>query len=173
MLSIVTIVTDALYFFIPAYVANTCACLLGAGRPLDLGNRFLDGRRILGDGVTIRGSAIGILSGVIAGLLLSYLENNSETFELIDKITLPFLLSTGAIAGDAAGSFIKRRLNIARGAQALILDQLNFVIGGLLFASIVYTIKIETILVLLILTPIGHRLVNFTGYHLKLKDVPW
>jgi CDP-2,3-bis-(O-geranylgeranyl)-sn-glycerol synthase len=163
----------ALYFFLPAYVANTCACLLGGGKPVDHGRIFIDGRRIFGDGVTIRGSLVGILSGVVAGVLMVYLENLTNSPQGIEKILLAFLLSTGAIAGDAAGSFIKRRLNIVRGAPAPVLDQLNFVVGGLLFASLVYSIKLEAVLVLLILTPIGHLMVNFTGYHLKLKDVPW
>lgn len=166
-------VLHALYFFIPAYVANTCACLLGGGKPLDHGRTFSDGRRILGDGVTIRGSFLGIMSGVTAGVLMAYFEGFAASPQGTEKILLAFLLSTGAIAGDAAGSFIKRRLNIARGAPAPVLDQLNFVIGGLLFASLIYPIKLETILILLILTPIGHLMVNFTGYHLKLKDVPW
>jgi CDP-2,3-bis-(O-geranylgeranyl)-sn-glycerol synthase len=169
----IAIVIHALYFFIPAYVANTCACLFGKGKPVDHGRAFTDGRRILGDGVTIRGSLVGILSGVAAGVLMVYFENLVASPQFTEKILLAFLLSTGAIAGDAAGSFIKRRLNISRGAPAPLLDQLNFVIGGLLFASLIQPIKLETVLVLLILTPIGHLMVNFTGYHLKLKDVPW
>jgi len=163
----------ALYFFLPAYVANTCACLLGGGKPLDHGRTLSDGNRILGDGVTIRGSLLGILSGVAVGVLMVYVESITASPRGTEKILLAFLLSTGAIAGDAVGSFVKRRLNIPRGAPAPLLDQLNFVVGGLLFASIINPIKLETILILLILTPIGHLIVNVTGYHLKLKDVPW
>lgn len=168
-----TVVVQAIYFFLPAYVANTCACLFGGGRPLDFGRTFVDGRRILGDGVTIRGSTLGVLSGLAAGVFMAYLENLFGTPQLQEKLLLAFLLSFGAIAGDAAGSFIKRRLGFERGAPAPLLDQLNFVVGGLVFASLVQHIKIETVIILLILTPIGHRMVNFTGYQLKLKDVPW
>lgn len=166
-------VLSALYFFIPAYVANTCACLLGSGKPVDNGRSFIDGRRILGEGVTVRGSFLGILSGVTAGVILAYFENPITSPQFTEKVLLAFLLSSGAIAGDAAGSFIKRRLNIPKGSPAPLLDQLNFVVGGLAFASLLQPIKLTTILVLLILTPIGHLMVNVTGYHLKLKDVPW
>ncbi len=154
-------ITSALYFFIPAYVANTFACILGKGRPIDLGKNFIDKRRIVGDGVTIRGSLSGIACGIIAGAILQM------------DLLLVFLLSSGAIAGDAAGSFIKRRLNMGRGAPAPGLDQLNFVAGGLLFASPVVRIPLQWVLVLIVFTPIGHLIVNKTGYRLKVKDVPW
>ena len=154
-------ITSALYFFIPAYVANTFACILGKGRPIDLGKNFIDNRRIVGDGVTIRGSLSGIACGIIAGTILQM------------DLLLVFLLSSGAIAGVAAGSFIKRRLNMARGARAPGLDQLNFVAGGLLFASPVVRIPLQWVLVLIVFTPIGHLIVNKTGYRLNVKDVPW
>lgn len=153
-------ILSAIYFFLPAYAANICACLLGHGRPVDLGKNFIDGRRILGDGVTIRGSAIGIVSGSILGLFN-------------EKLFLAFLLSSGAIAGDAAGSFIKRRLGMPRGAPAPLLDQLNFVVGALFFASFAVEIPLQTVIILFVITPIGHLAVNKTGYLLKLKDVPW
>lgn len=137
-----------------------------------MGKTFGDGRRILGDGVTVRGSFMGILSGVVAGFFMGYLED-LESSQFQGKILLAFLLSFGAIAGDAAGSFLKRRLGLKRGAPAPLLDQLNFVIGGLVFASLVVDISLETVVILLVLTPIGHKMVNVTGYQLKLKDVPW
>jgi len=154
-------VIDALYFFIPAYVANTFACILGKGRPVDLGRNFFDGRRIIGNGVTIRGSLSGIVCGVIAGALLSM------------DLLLVILLAAGAIAGDAAGSFTKRRLGMERGSPAPVLDQLNFVAGGLLFASVLGPPPLAWILVIVALTPFGHLLVNKAGYLLKMKDVPW
>ncbi len=155
-----TIIT-ALYFFIPAYVANTFACILGKGRPVDLGRNFIDKRRILGDGVTIRGSLSGIACGITAGIILQ-----------MDPL-LVLLLSTGAIAGDAAGSFIKRRLAMERGAPAPVLDQLNFVVGGILFVGLVKSIPLQWILIISTFTPFGHLIVNKTGYLLKMKDVPW
>lgn len=154
-------VTSALYFFIPAYVANTFACILGKGRPVDLGRNFFDGRRILGNGVTIRGSLSGIACGMIAGALLGM------------HLLLVILLATGAMAGDAAGSFTKRRLGREQGSPAPVLDQLNFVAGGLLFASVLVRVPWQWILVIVVVTPFGHLLVNRTGYLLKMKDVPW
>jgi CDP-2,3-bis-(O-geranylgeranyl)-sn-glycerol synthase len=171
-----TVIT-ALYFFIPAYVANTTACILGHGRPVDLGRNFFDGRRVFGDGVTIRGMAAGVACGMVSGVLMAFY-GIPFGFAISHWMEISLLLSFGALAGDAAGSFIKRRLGLERGAPAPILDQLNFVVGGLGFASLVLPIGVppltlQHIGVLFILTPFGHLAVNYTGYQLKMKDVPW
>lgn len=154
------IIYQAIYFFLPAYVANTAAGILGYGRPVDLGRNFFDGKRIFGDGVTMRGTASGVLAGTITGFLQG-------------KPLLGLLLGVGAMAGDAAGSFIKRRLGKPRGSPLFPLDQLNFVVGGLLLASLVEYISLEIILVIFALTPFGHVAVNRLGHKLKMKDVPW
>ena len=161
----IEIILNALYFFLPAYVANTSACIFGKGRPIDFKKKFYDKRRILGDGVTIRGTASGVLCGTIVGALQQ-------------EPVLGFLLSLGAMVGDMSGSFIKRRMGFERGAHAPILDQLNFVVGGLVFASLilpigVFPLNLETVIILFVLTPFGHLMVNKTGYQLKMKDVPW
>ncbi len=162
------LVIYALYFFLPAYVANTSAGLFGDGRPLDFGRNFSDGRRLLGDGVTVRGFASGVFVGVLAGVVQGFLETR-----IMEKVFLAFLLSFGALAGDAAGSFIKRRVDKPRGSPLFPLDQLNFVVGGLFFASFIEVISLGAMAVLFILTPVGHLGVNKLGYHLKMKDVPW
>jgi CDP-2,3-bis-(O-geranylgeranyl)-sn-glycerol synthase len=166
----IELVVEALYFFLPAYVANTCACLFGRGRPLDGGRSLPDGHRILGDGVTVRGSLVGVLSGTLIAFFQAGLAPN--------RLLVGFLLSLGAIVGDAGGSFLKRRLGLSRGAPAPLLDQLNFVVGGLLFASFVLPfgeapLTGTTVLILFLLTPVGHLLVNKAGYLFHLKDVPW
>ncbi|MCD6461852.1 MAG: CDP-archaeol synthase [Thermoplasmata archaeon] len=38
------------WFFMPAYVANPAAVLLGGGPPVDMGRCMSDGRRVPGDG---------------------------------------------------------------------------------------------------------------------------
>lgn len=165
---IMQIIYNSLYFFLPAYVANTLPGIFGHGRPIDLGHTLADGTRIIGNGVTIRGTAVGILGGTVVGSLQGYFIGDVGTY-----LILGFLLSTGALVGDATGSFIKRRLKLKRGAKAPLMDQLNFVVGGLVFANFMVAIPLETIIVLVLLTPFGHRAVNTLGYHLKMKEVPW
>ena len=41
-------ITSAIWFILPAYFANAAPVVLGGGPPLDMGKKFLDGRRILG-----------------------------------------------------------------------------------------------------------------------------
>ncbi|MFQ5815210.1 MAG: CDP-2,3-bis-(O-geranylgeranyl)-sn-glycerol synthase [Candidatus Hydrothermarchaeaceae archaeon] len=152
---------QAIYFFLPAYVANTVAGILGYGRPIDLGRDFIDGKRIFGDGVTVRGTVSGVLAGTITGLLQG-------------TLLLGLVLGVGAMGGDAMSSFIKRRLGKPRGSPLFPLDQLNFVLGGLLLASLIKSIpSLKIIPVLFLITPLGHIAANKLGYHLKLKDVPW
>ncbi len=159
--NLATTLIEAVYFFLPAYVGNTAAGLLGRGRPVDLGRNFIDGRRILGDGVTVRGTIMGIVSGALVGAVQG-------------DILLGFLLGTGAMLGDAAGSFLKRRLAMPRGAPAPLLDQLNFVVGGLAVAALFgYGVPWSTVFILFLITPFAHLTVNKIGYALKLKDVPW
>ena len=43
------------FIVVPAYMANGFALLLGGGKPLDCGKKFSDGRRIFGEGKTVKG----------------------------------------------------------------------------------------------------------------------
>lgn len=149
-----------LLFLFPAYMTNLCACLLGGGTPLDMGINFFDGKRILGDGKTVRGSILGFTCGSIAGFFLG-------------NLYMGILLSMGSIIGDLLGSFTKRRFNFKQGAPVPILDQLNFVIGAIIFVSPIYQTPFDIIIASFFITLPLHFLVNFLGYHLGLKNVPW
>jgi len=59
----VAVVATALWAMLPAYVPNNVAVVAGGGRPID-GGRTWNGRRLLGDGKTWRGTAAGVLAGV-------------------------------------------------------------------------------------------------------------
>jgi CDP-2,3-bis-(O-geranylgeranyl)-sn-glycerol synthase len=49
------LVTEALLFIGPSYVANAAPLLFGGGRPLDGGRNFVDGNPIFGSHKTVRG----------------------------------------------------------------------------------------------------------------------
>lgn len=156
-------------FFLPAYVANTSAGFFGGGTPLDLGKKLWDRRRVFGDGKTVRGSAAGVIFGTIYKLVENLYLSKAVSTELL----LAFLIAAGAIGGDLAGSFLKRRIGIESGESAPFLDQLDFAIGGLLLATLVASISIETVIIILLVTPIGHLGVNVLGFLLHKKEVPW
>jgi CDP-2,3-bis-(O-geranylgeranyl)-sn-glycerol synthase len=151
---------NALWFILPAYVANATPVVLGGGPPLDMGRRFIDGRRILGEGKTIRGFGCGLIAGSTIGALQGV-------------PWLGFLLALGALLGDLAGSFIKRRLGISRGEAVPGLDQLYFVVGALLLASPIKVVEWAVLAAIFIVTPPIHLGTNFVGYKLGLKSRPW
>lgn len=164
--------TKIALYLIPLYITNACAMIFGGGTPLDLGRNWRDGKPILGKGKTIKGTILGIACGCIAAALVSGAFREPNTF-FGNYLLLGFLLSTGAIAGDALASFYKRRNNLAQGQEALFLDQLDFIFGGMIAASPIYTPGFHEIAAICIATLLIHKATNFCAYHLKLKKVPW
>jgi len=164
-LEIVQLIAKALKFIFPAYCANAIPVLAGGGTPIDFGKTFSDGRPIFGKNKTFRGFFAGLLVGSAVGILESILFNYHMSFG--------FLLSLGALFGDLAGAFIKRRLNIAPGELLPIVDQIDFILGAFLFALPLQILYLELIVVALVLTPPIHLLTNFGAYKFGLKSNPW
>ena len=170
----------ALWFILPAYTANGLPVIFGGGPPIDFG-KTINGKRILGDGKTIRGFLGGVLSGTLVGLTLFYVgpilnQAIPESQGLIDLSFNPIvgiLLSVGALTGDLVGSFIKRRLNLKRGAPVPILDQITFLIFALLFVSLIILIPLEYVIFLIPLTLGLHLFTNFISWLIGLKKVPY
>ncbi len=166
------LVLQALWLIFPAYVANASPVVIRGRKALDFG-RKLGKHRILGDGKTIEGSVGGIAFGVLIGVLQMY------AFDFIllplPKHSIPLIiaLSAGAIIGDIVGAFIKRRFGIARGEPVLLLDQLDFLIMALVFASFVAELTMQMIIVLVVITPILHLTTNIFAYLMKMKSRPW
>ena len=177
-----------LWLMLPALTPNTAAVLWGGGTPMDFGKTWR-GKRILGDGKTWRGFFGGAATGIVVGLaqqvaasslgspdLWGYGSGNSATFTIV-------LLAFGAMLGDSAGSFAKRRLRIGRGDKAPVLDQYNFVVGAIVLVLIYRPSwfldhylrgnSIYGLVLFLIVVPFLHRGVNIIGYKLGKKNVPW
>ncbi len=144
----------------PAFVANSVPVLARGKRPIDFGRNLWDGYRILGDGKTFEGLAAGLAAGTAVGAIAGYPLQS-------------FLLALGALVGDMTGAFIKRRLGMARGKPAPILDQVDFVIGALVFVYPVLQFAPERAIFLVVVTPPIHLLANVCAYLLKLKPHPW
>jgi CDP-2,3-bis-(O-geranylgeranyl)-sn-glycerol synthase len=166
IISVLNLSVYAIYFMLPAYLSNVTALTFGGGKPLDFNRNFRDGRRMIGDGVTIRGTIIGTLIGTCVGTIQGIISG-----DILQGILLGLCLGGGALLGDACGSFIKRRLNIGRGRPAPILDQLDFVVGALLLASLVVVIPFQLIIVILVISVFLHLGANIIAYLLGMKDV--
>ena len=166
IISVLTLAAYSIYFMLPAYLSNVSALTFGGGTPLDQGKTLKDGRRILGDGVTWRGTIIGTIIGTSIGALQGIVAG-----DILFGATLGLALGGGAIVGDACGSFIKRRIKIERGRPAPIMDQLDFAVGALVFASLVVNIPFNMIILIIIITVFLHLGANIIAYLLGMKNV--
>lgn len=163
-------------FLIPIYVANSSPVLLGGkSYPLDFYKNFIDGRRLLGDGKTIKGFVGGIVCGALAGALIA------------DFYLLPFFpdkkaqvfggmaLAFGTLLGDALGSFVKRRFGVPNG-RPFFPDTIMFLAVAMLLVypfALPSLYGIWNLLFVFLLTIILHPLTNFIANKMGLKNVPW
>jgi CDP-2,3-bis-(O-geranylgeranyl)-sn-glycerol synthase len=178
----VATVLAAVWAMLPAYVPNNAAVLFGGGPPVD-GGRTLGGRRLLGDGKTWRGTLAGWAAGIAVALLLRAVRAPVEAAVGVGLPAIPLAaavaLPLGAMAGDMAASFLKRRTGRERGAPLPGLDQLDFVVGALLFGLLaapgwfLATFTLPVLAVVLVLTPLLHVSTNAAAYWLGLKAEPW
>ena len=157
----------AIYIAVPAYVANSTPVLLGGGAPIDRGRRLIDGRRILGTNKTIKGFAYGLLLGSLAGLVEAVLFANYAL------ISVGVIASLGALLGDLFGAFLKRRLDIAPGNPLPVVDQLDFILGAILFTYPLLNVTVGAVLILVIATLPIHLLSNVVAHMLRLKSRRW
>ncbi len=178
------LILSSLYFILPAYIANTFPVLLKGlpfGQPIS--------KKLFGEHKTWRGFYTGYLGALITLLGQFYLQklgilpsgsaiyNSSITplldYENINIFIYAFCFGIGALTGDLIKSFFKRLRNVSPGQAWVPFDQLDFVVGALVFLSPLYVPTWTVILTILIITPLLHISANFIAYHLKLKKVWW
>ena len=179
---IASTIATALWAMGPAYVPNNAAVLAGGGEPID-GGREWRGRRLLGDGKTWRGSAVGTLAGVVLALVCNVAVGPVSGVLGVSLPTFPIpvalALAAGAMAGDVGASFLKRRVGRERGAAVPGLDQLDFVGGALVVVFVVapgWASEVFTPLVIVavvVVTPVLHLGTNGIAYTAGLKAEPW
>jgi CDP-2,3-bis-(O-geranylgeranyl)-sn-glycerol synthase len=178
----------ALWFFFPAGIANmspvfanNISALKGFTYPIDMGKKFR-GKRILGDHKTFRGLISGLIGGILGGGLQILIYNNfswvksiSDTIDYSNPkvLLIGAALGFGALVGDSIKSFFKRQIGIQPGHGWFPFDQLDFIIGGLLFASLFVTLPFSTYIIIAIVWLILHPVANILGWVLKLKDKPF
>jgi len=166
-MEITQLLIEAVKFIFPAYCANALPVVAGGGLPVDFGRKFFDGKPIFGKNKTYRGFFFGLAVGTVAGLV--------ETVIFHYPVLFGLLLSLGALLGDLAGAFLKRRLNIAPGGLLPVVDQVDFIVGAIFFSLPIFidALSFELIVIVLIITPPIHLLTNLVAYKLGLKSNPW
>lgn len=181
------VVAQALFFFLPGYVANMCPVIFGNvqwlnffKKPID-GGRRLGSSRLFGEHKTYLGFVVGITGASLTGIIQYFIFSGIPQirwiflfeYSLFSAFLAGFMLGVGALCGDLLKSFIKRRLGKKDGASFFPFDQLDFVIGGLAAGSLVYFPSWSHVAVLIVLTPLLHFLSNIAGFKLGLKKVWW
>jgi CDP-2,3-bis-(O-geranylgeranyl)-sn-glycerol synthase len=156
----------AVNFILPTYAANSAPAIFGGGKALDLDKVFVDGGRVFGSHKTVR----GLTSGLVAGTMIALLEG---IFIHPNLFIFGIMASIGALTGDLFGAFLKRRLSLPPGYALPLLDQLDFVFGGLGLVSLFYEIRVDATFLILLVTPSVHLLANMIAYIFKTKDVFW
>ncbi|MFH0971885.1 MAG: CDP-2,3-bis-(O-geranylgeranyl)-sn-glycerol synthase [Candidatus Micrarchaeota archaeon] len=175
---------EIILFIFPAYIANSAPVILSGWGPLDRNANFF-GKRLFGDSKTIRGTLGGLAAGLAVGALFSYfmpfylreyaVGEKLISYTVDQKLIITSLMVLGAILGDLAGSFFKRRLNIGPGEPLFVTDQLLFILTAVIFSSLYrgLFVSIYDLLVILGITLIVHVAANMIAHKLNLKKVPW
>lgn len=154
----------------PAMFANTVPVYINGIGAIDRGKMFYDGKPILGKNKTIG----GLLSATISGGMLGI-----ATFFFFPEISgnypiwIGFIQGFGAMAGDAAGSFMKRRIALRPGGAFPVMDQVGFVAFAFLFCWPFANFPVEWPLILIPATMLLHLFANTFAYKMGWKDVWW
>ncbi len=167
---------NVMWLIFPAYVANSAAIdvsgfpvLKDFSTPMDFGKKFA-GKRIFGDGKTWRGFVFGVLAAVAAAAIQQQIQ--PAGFIAMTPY-LGFLLGFGALAGDLAASFIKRRAGLGRGHPVFFLDQLDYIFGAFFLAWTVLPVDFGYLILACMLTIPLHVIANIVAWVIRLKRKPW
>jgi len=177
-------VLKCFYLLVPGLFANAAPVIFKnvdfLNYPVDFGRRFR-GKPLFGSHKTYRGFFFGILSAIVFVYLQRFLFLRYDSFRSISLIDysahsfllLGLLLGFGVLFGDLVKSFLKRRVGIKPGESWFPWDQLDCLIGGLVFISLVYVPPWQVVIFLVLFVPLLHVIINYGGYYLGIKDSKW
>lgn len=174
----------SLYFILPCLFANMAPVLARnyniLNTPVDLGRRWR-GKRLFGNNKTYRGFLFGIIYATIIVYIQTVLYLDFPAFRDISLIDyssinvflLGSLLGIGTLFGDLIESFFKRQKGIPSGGSWIPWDQLDLLIGALIFLAPVYIPPLDSIAFLFVAVPIIHISAKHLGYYLSINKSRW
>jgi CDP-2,3-bis-(O-geranylgeranyl)-sn-glycerol synthase len=176
-------VLKAFYFVLPGIFANMAPLLVRKvpflAIPVDFGRNWR-GKPVFGKNKTYRGFFFGMIASVLVVFLQRWLYSYDAfadisivNYEVINILLFGFLMGFGVLFGDLVKSFFKRRLGIKPGVRFFPWDQLDSLIGGFLFLSIIYVAPREILIFLIVAVPIVHICTNHVAFYLGLKETKW
>jgi CDP-2,3-bis-(O-geranylgeranyl)-sn-glycerol synthase len=165
---------DCVWFFLPAFVANQCP---GFAKTLRLPGTVPVHERWLGVNKTWSAYYAAVL-GACMTAYVQYVFGSSVLAEYgivhiathAEALMFGSLCGFGAVLGDHAKSFVKRRIGRAPGTPWWPWDQVDFALGALLCAlPYVGGIEWGRVAVILVVAIVGHPFVNYVGYVCGLR----
>lgn len=173
----------AFWFFLPAGLANMVPIFAAHTPilkrwefPMDFHLQFR-GQRVFGTNKTIRGLIIGIMVAIIVVYLQkvlswhsTYLQSLPVDYRNINFFLLGLLLGAGALLGDAVESFFKRQMNLPAGQSWLFFDQLDYIVGGIIFSYWYQPLGVLEYCYIIVIYFALHLISTVSGYVLGLKQ---
>ncbi len=166
----------AIIFFLPAGVANATPVFANKipvlnkwKTPVDFGIQWR-GKPLLGANKTWRGVFTATVIAGLTALALHPLDGRDDS--LLVTFLLGVAMGFGALLGDAVESGFKRRRGIAAGSSWFPFDQIDYIIGGLLFVAPFAHLSLATVGVIFVTFFGLHLVFAYVGYLLGLKDKP-
>ena len=169
------------YLMMPGYFANMSPVIFRKINlfvyPIDF-NKKINNKPVLGKNKTFRGFVFGIAFAIA----IAYLQSLLYPIDFFNKLSftnyenwllLGFLMGFGALTGDLAKSFFKRRVGIKPGSKFIPFDQIDFVIGSLLLSSIIFDLTSKIFIVSLLSSFVLDITVNHISFNLKIRDEAW
>ncbi len=175
------IIFQCFYLILPAYFANMAPVMIKKINflriPIDF-NKTVNNKPIFGKNKTFRGLVFGVLFAIIIAYLqfLLYSNNIFVDAAIVDYsnwLLIGFLLGLGAVIGDLVESFVKRRLNYEPGKPFVPFDQLDFVIGALIFVYPVVKLTLDKIIIILLLSFVLHIVMNHLSFYTGIRKERW
>lgn len=181
MTEIFTFLLKCFYLMLPAYFANMAPVMIKRINlfmfPIDF-DKKINNKPIFGKNKTFRGFVFGIVFAIIVPYL-QFLLYNAEFFKNIsffnyqNWLLFGALMGLGALTGDLIKSFFKRRLNIEPGARFIPFDQIDFVVGALIFIMPIFDLTLKIFIASLLLSFVLHIIVNHIAFYLKIRNEKW
>ncbi len=175
------IILQCFYLMLPAYFANMAPVLVKKINflkiPIDF-DKTLNNKPIFGKNKTFRGLVFGVIFAIIIAYLqfLLYRNNIFVNISIVDYsnwFLIGLLMGFGAIFGDLIESFVKRMINYEPGRSFIPFDQLDFVIGALIFVYPLIILSLNKIIIILLLSFVLHVIVNHIAYYTKIRKEKW
>ena len=177
------LILKTLWLLLPAGFANMAPVFAAKilprwNTPVDFGHAW-KGNEIFGSHKTYR----GIISGTALGLLtFSIQQALYRSFPFFEELSFfnynevsPFFgawMGFGALLGDLAKSFFKRRFAIAPGKAWIPFDQVDWIVGALISVCVVFVPNFALVIASFLVGLGLHFLIKYVGFLWKLNPTP-